>query len=63
MFARNRKGGVIPPFSGRGRVTLPLHKDTMIIADERALIARAKTSAAGFGELFDAYYDRIYAYA
>ena len=35
----------------------------MIIADERALIARAKTSAAGFGELFDAYYDRIYAYA
>jgi len=31
--------------------------------DERALLARAQTSAAGFGELFDAYYDRIYAYA
>ena len=35
----------------------------MTLADERALIARAQTSAAGFGELFDAYYDRIYAYA
>ena len=35
----------------------------MTIADERALIARAQTSAAGFGELFDVYYDRIYAYA
>jgi len=35
----------------------------MTIADERALITRAQTSAAGFGELFDAYYDRIYAYA
>jgi len=33
------------------------------LADERALLARAQTSAAGFGELFDAYYDRIYAYA
>jgi len=30
---------------------------------DRALLARAQTSAAGFGELFDAYYDRIYAYA
>lgn len=35
----------------------------MIIAEERALLSRAQTSAAGFGELFDAYYDRIYAYA
>ena len=35
----------------------------MTPADERALLARAQTSAAGFGELFDAYYDRIYAYA
>ncbi len=31
--------------------------------DERALLERAQTSAAGFGELFDAYYDRIYTYA
>jgi RNA polymerase sigma-70 factor (ECF subfamily) len=31
--------------------------------DDRALLQRAQTSAAGFGELFDAYYDRIYAYA
>lgn len=31
--------------------------------DDRALLARAQTSAAGFGELFDAYYERIYAYA
>lgn len=31
--------------------------------DERALLTRAQTSATGFGELFDAYYDRIYAYA
>ncbi len=30
---------------------------------ERALLERAKKSAAGFGELFDATYDRIYAYA
>jgi len=29
---------------------------------ERALLRRAQSSAAGFGELFDAYYDRIYAY-
>ncbi len=35
----------------------------MPLADERALLARAQSSAAGFGELFDAYYDRIYAYA
>ena len=35
----------------------------MTLADERGLITRAQTSAAGFGELFDAYYDRIYAYA
>ncbi len=31
--------------------------------DERELLARAQTSAEGFGELFDRYYDRIYAYA
>ncbi len=31
--------------------------------DDRALLSRAQTSAAGFGELFDTYYDRIYAYA
>lgn len=31
--------------------------------NERALLKRAQTSAAGFGELFDLYYDRIYAYA
>lgn len=35
----------------------------MTLADERALLHRAQTSAAGFGELFDAYYHRIYAYA
>lgn len=35
----------------------------MTLADERALLRRAQTSAAGFGELFDAYYERIYAYA
>ena len=34
----------------------------MRLADERALFERAQSSAAGFGELFDAYYDRIYAY-
>lgn len=31
--------------------------------DERALLKRAQSGAAGFGELFDANYDRIYAYA
>ena len=31
--------------------------------DERALLKRAQSTANGFGELFDAYYDRIYAYA
>lgn len=31
--------------------------------DERELLARAQASADGFGELFDRYYDRIYAYA
>jgi len=36
---------------------------SMDATDERALIAHAQTSAAGFGELFDLYYDRIYAYA
>lgn len=35
----------------------------MTLADDRALLTRAQTSAAGFGELFDVYYDRIYAYA
>ncbi len=31
--------------------------------DDRALLARAQSATAGFGELFDEYYDRIYAYA
>ncbi|MDE3090973.1 MAG: sigma-70 family RNA polymerase sigma factor [Chloroflexota bacterium] len=31
--------------------------------DNRALLARAQASAEGFGELFDTFYDRIYAYA
>lgn len=31
--------------------------------DDRGLLERAQTSAAGFGALFDTYYDRIYAYA
>ena len=31
--------------------------------DDRALFKRAQANAAGFGELFDAYYDRIYKYA
>ena len=31
--------------------------------DERALVTRAQKNAAGFGELFDVYYDRIYKYA
>lgn len=31
--------------------------------DERDLLVRAQSSADGFGELFDRYYDRIYAYA
>ncbi len=35
----------------------------MTLHEERALLARAQTSAEGFGKLFDAYYDRIYAYA
>jgi len=35
----------------------------MRVIDERALLKRAQTSAAGFGELFDVAYDRIYAYA
>ncbi len=35
----------------------------MPVADERRVLARAQKNAAGFGELFDAYYDRIYAYA
>jgi RNA polymerase sigma-70 factor (ECF subfamily) len=35
----------------------------MPAADEQTLLVRAQTSAEGFGELFDAYYDRIYAYA
>ncbi len=30
---------------------------------ERARLKRAQSSATGFGELFDAYYDRVYAYA
>jgi RNA polymerase sigma-70 factor (ECF subfamily) len=35
----------------------------MQVTDEKALFERAQKSAAGFGALFDAYYDRIYAYA
>jgi len=35
----------------------------MKIIDDQKLLERAQTSAVGFGELFDAYYDRIYAYA
>ncbi len=31
--------------------------------DERTLLQHAQTSAEGFGELFDAYYDSIYRYA
>ncbi len=31
--------------------------------DEHALMLRAQSSADGFGELFDRYYERIYAYA
>ncbi len=31
--------------------------------NDRDLLARAQASADGFGELFDRYYDRIYAYA
>lgn len=34
----------------------------MNIHAERVLLERAQKSAAGFGELFDACYDRIYAY-
>ncbi|MCL4395154.1 MAG: sigma-70 family RNA polymerase sigma factor [Chloroflexi bacterium] len=35
----------------------------MTKTDDQRLLERAQSSAAGFGELFDAYYDRIYAYA
>ncbi len=35
----------------------------MNLNDECTLLKRAQTSADGFGELFDAYYDQIYAYA
>ena len=35
----------------------------MQATDDKALLERAQKSAAGFGDLFDAYYDRIYAYA
>ncbi len=35
----------------------------MNLRDERALLVRAQKSADGIGELFDAYYDRIYGYA
>jgi RNA polymerase sigma-70 factor (ECF subfamily) len=35
----------------------------MNVSTERKLLARAQKSAAGFGELFDAYFERIYAYA
>ncbi len=33
------------------------------LQQEKELLTRAQTSADGFGELFDVYYDRIYAYA
>lgn len=33
------------------------------LTDERTLLKRAQTSAAGFGNFFDAHYDRIYKYA
>lgn len=32
-------------------------------AEERALAERARTSAEGFGELYDRFYDRIYTFA
>ena len=35
----------------------------MSIADDRRLLKRAQTNAVGVAELFDAYFDRIYAYA
>ena len=35
----------------------------MQASNDKALLERAQKSAAGFGELFDAYYERIYAYA
>jgi RNA polymerase sigma-70 factor, ECF subfamily len=35
----------------------------MTLQEERVLLARAQSGANGFGEFFDAYYDRIYAYA
>jgi RNA polymerase sigma-70 factor (ECF subfamily) len=31
--------------------------------DDRVLLERAQTSVEGFGQLFDAYYDRVYKYA
>ncbi len=33
------------------------------LPDDQVLLERAQASSAGFAELFDAYYDRIYAYA
>ncbi len=35
----------------------------MTLSDEHELLARAQASADGFGELFDRYYERVYAYA
>lgn len=35
----------------------------MTLFEEQELLARAQANAAGFGELFDRYYDRVYAYA
>lgn len=35
----------------------------MKITDDQAVFERAQTNAAGFGDLFDACFDRIYAYA
>ncbi len=35
----------------------------MNIHNDREMLIRAQTGTQGFGELFDAYYDRIYAFA
>ena len=42
----------------------PVDADTSTgLADERALVEAARTSAGAFGELYDRYFDRIYRYA
>src|SRR5512136_1150128 len=50
----------IPPAR---RAYLLWPRSRMPISSEKAMLEHAQKSAAGFGELFDAYYDRIYAYA